>query len=238
MKLAIDIGNTSTKLALFDGKYLYATSNINDCNLKSIQKFVANNLVLATIISSVKEINSEILSISEHYKSKFISGNLSLPINNQYKTLNTLGDDRLAAAVGAYSLYPKNDIIVIDAGTCLTIDFLSAKGEYLGGRISPGIEMRYKSVNTFTDKLPLVKRKKSAPFIGNDTNSSIASGVQQGILAEVKSVISEYRLQKIDAIVVITGGDCFYFEKELKNSIFANPNLVLIGLNEILDLNE
>jgi type III pantothenate kinase len=238
LKLAIDIGNTSTKIALFEGKALFAKSNINECRLKSIQEFVANKEVSATIISSVKAINSEILSISDYYKGFILSKNMSIPIKNNYKNSNTLGKDRLAAVVGANSLYSKRDIIVFDAGTCLTVDFVSAKGEYIGGRISPGIEMRYKALHTFTDKLPLGQKEKTIPIIGTDTNSSISSGVQQGILAEVKLIISEYRLQKPDTVAVITGGDCFFFEKELKNSIFANPNLVLIGLNEILDFNE
>ena len=204
LKLAIDIGNTSTKLALFEAKNVFATAAINKCNLKNIQKFVANKEISATIISSVKEINSEISSIADYYKAIVLSENTPVPIKNHYKTPNTLGK----------------------------------KGEYIGGRISPGIEMRYKALHTFTNKLPLVKKGKTTPFIGDDTNSSISSGVQQGILAEVRSIISEYRLEKPDALAVVTGGDCFFFEKELKNSIFANPNLVLIGLNEILDFNE
>ena len=161
-----------------------------------------------------------------------------VPLTNKYKTPNTLGKDRLAGVIGVTSLYPKKDILVFDAGTCLTMDFVNKKGEYIGGRISPGIEMRYKALHTFTDKLPLGQKEKTTPIIGDDTHSSIASGVQQGILAEVKSIISEYKLRNPDTIVVVTGGDCFFFEKELKNSIFANPNLVLIGLNEILDYNE
>ena len=238
MKLVIDIGNTSTKLALFAGKDLFATSNINECNLQVIQEFVANNKVSATIISSVKEISSEILSILDYYKGCILSENTPLPIINNYATSDTLGKDRLAAVVGALFLYPERNIVVFDAGTCLTIDFVSKKGEYIGGRISPGIEMRYKALHTFTDKLPLCQKEKKTPTIGNDTNSSIVSGVQQGILAEIKSIISEYRLQKSDTVFVITGGDCFFFEKALKSSIFANPNLVMIGLNEILDFNE
>ena len=237
MKLVIDIGNTSTKLALFEGKDVFLTSNINNCHLKSIQEFVANKEVSAAIISSVKKINSEILSVLDYYKGFILSENIPVPIKNKYKTPDTLGKDRLAAVVGAHSLYPKKEIIVFDAGTCLTMDFVSEKGEYIGGRISPGIEMRYNALHTFTNKLPLVQQEKTAPIIGNDTDSSISSGVQQGVLSEVKSIISDYRLQKPDTVAVITGGDCFFFEKELKSSIFANPNLVLIGLNEILDFN-
>ena len=125
MKLVIDIGNTSTKLALFDGKDVFATSNINECCLKSLQEFVANIEVSSALISSVKEINSEILSISDYYKGSILSENIPVPIKHNYKTPNTLGQDRLVAVIGALSLYPKKDIIVFDAGTCLTIDFLS-----------------------------------------------------------------------------------------------------------------
>lgn len=238
MKLVIDIGNTNTKLALFEGKDLFITSNINECSLKSIQEFVSNNKVLTAIISSVKDINAEILSILDYYNGFILSENIPLPITNNYTTSDTLGKDRLSAVVGALFLYPEKDIVVFDSGTCLTIDFATKKGEYIGGRISPGVEMRYKALHTFTDKLPLCQKAKNTPIIGDDTHSSIISGVQQGILAEMKSVISEYRLQKPDTVFVITGGDCFFFEKELKSSIFANPNLVMIGLNEILDFNE
>ena len=238
MKLVIDIGNTRTKLALFDGKDVFGASNITDCSLKGIKDFVVNNDISAAIISSVKEINCEILSISDYYNGFILSENIPIPIKHHYKNLATLGKDRLPAVIGAIYLYPKKDILVLDAGTCLTIDFISKKGEYIGGRISPGIEMRYKALHTFTDKLPLVQKEKTTTRIGFDTNSSIHSGVQQGILAEVQSIISEYKLLNPDIITLITGGDCFFFEREIKNGIFANPNLVMIGLNEILDFNE
>ena len=237
MNLSVDIGNTSTRIGLFEAKHLIQTTSIENHSLKSIQNFVAKQKISSVIISSVKEMDSDTLSILDYYKGILLSEKTRVPIKNQYKTPSTLGKDRLAAVVGAYSLYPEKDIIVFDAGTCLTVDFVNKKGEYIGGRISPGIEMRYKALHTFTDKLPLVK-EKNAFIIGDDTYSSISAGVQQGILAEVRSIISEFRLQKPETIVVVTGGDCFFFEKELKNCIFANPNLVLIGLNEILDFNE
>lgn len=237
LKLVIDIGNTNTGLTLFKGKKIFAISKIDECIFKNVVDFVANNVISSSIISSVKEINSEIEKISDYYNALIFSHNLVLPVYNKYKTPDTLGMDRLAAVVGAHFLYPKRDLIVIDAGTCLTIDFLNAKGEYIGGKISPGIEMRYKALHTFTDKLPLVNKEKNSPIIGEDTTSSILSGVQRGILGEIRSIISDYRIEKPNAIVLITGGDCFFFEKALKNSIFAHPNLVMIGLNEILDCN-
>ena len=238
MKLIIDIGNTSTKLALFDDKKAVKFSDIDECKLIEIQDFVGKVVITSSIISSVKEINPEILSISSYFNASILSEKTNVPIINKYKTPNTLGKDRLAAVVGACFLFPKKDVLVFDAGTCLTIDFVNARNEYIGGRISPGIKMRFKALNTFTDKLPLIQQEKISNIIGDDTNSSIVSGVQQGVLAEVKSIISDYKSQNPDTIAVVTGGDCFFFEKELKNSIFANPNLVLVGLNEILDYNE
>lgn len=237
MKLVIDIGNTSTKLGLFEGKGMFSRSCINNCNLEDIRNFVANNNVEASIISSVRDIDSEIQRILDDYNGVLLSSTMSIPIKNKYKTIDTLGNDRLAAVVGGYALYPHRDIIVFDAGTCLTVDIINAEGEYIGGRISPGIEMRYKALHAFTDKLPLLVKSKKSSFFGSATNSSIVSGVQQGILAEIKSFITDCKLKKTNLITIITGGDCFYFEKELKNTIFANPNLVLIGLNEILDYN-
>ena len=238
MKLIIDIGNTSTKLALFDGKEVVRHSNIDEWELLKVKSFISSAIISSAIISSVKEINAEILSFSSYYNAIILSDQTAAPLVNKYKTPDTLGKDRLAGVIGATSLYPKKDILVFDAGTCLTIDFVNAQKEYIGGRISPGIKMRFKALHTFTDQLPLVHQENTDSYIGDDTDSSIVSGVQQGILSEVKSIISEYKLRNPDTIAVVTGGDYFFFEKELKNSIFANPNLVLIGLNEILDYNE
>mgnify|MGYP006175843589 CR=1 FL=1 len=238
MKLIIDIGNSNTKIALFDEKNMFSLKILDDYCLKNILEFVSGHKVSSTIISTVKIINSEISSISTYFNAIILNSETPVPIKNKYKSTDTLGNDRLAAVTGANSLYPLNDIIVFDAGTCLTIDFINSKREYLGGRISPGIQVRYKSLNTFTDKLPLLSLENSTPFIGNDTYSSIISGVQQGIISEVSSVISDYRSKNQDIVALVTGGDCFFFEKELKKSIFAEPNLVLVGLNEILDFNE
>ena len=238
MKLIIDIGNTSTKLALFNGKEIVRTSTIDECELLKVERFISSDIISSSIISSVKEINAEVSSFSSCYNAIILTDKTKVPLTNKYKTPATLGKDRLAGVIGATFLYPKKDILVLDAGTCLTIDFVNAQKEYIGGRISPGMKMRFKALHTFTDQLPLVHQENIDNYIGDDTDSSIVSGVQQGILSEVKLIISEYRLRNPDTISVVTGGDYFFFEKELKNSIFANPNLVLIGLNEILDYNE
>ena len=223
---------------MFDGKELNKHKVVDSLTLKNVQQFISLNKVSSAILSSVKNINKEFSEVINEFNAIVLSEKISLPIKNNYTSPISLGKDRLAAVVGASVLYPKKDILVFDAGTCLTIDFINSDKEYLGGRISPGMEMRYNALHTFTDKLPLIKSEKNALIIGNDTKTSIISGVQQGILAEVKTIISEYKSKNTDTVFIFTGGDSFYFEKELKNTIFANPNLVLIGLNEILDYNE
>ena len=238
LKLIIDIGNTNTKIALFDDKKITALETINHCTFKEVDKFVGNNKIEKSIISSVKKHNDEIDKIAYFFNSIILNTKLKVPILNLYKSKKTLGNDRLASIVGASYLYSKKNILVLDLGTCLTSDFITSKKEYIGGRISPGIDLRLKALNTFTDNLPLIKKEKTYQFIGNTTKSSIISGVQSGIIAEIKLIIDEFENKYSDIIFIMTGGDCFFFEKELKNTIFAEPNLVLIGLNEILDYNE
>ena len=238
MKLIIDIGNTAVKTALFEDKELISSSVLNDCTLQNILVFVGEQAISNTIISSVKAVDTDIEQIIQHFDAHFLNENTLLPITIDYKKPNTLGRDRIAAVVGASFLFPKQDVLVLDAGTCLTIDFINKQKVYNGGRISPGIRMRYKALNQFTSCLPLCEFSESSMLLGNDTNSSIISGVQQGILAEVRAIINIYKLENKDTMIVVTGGDCFFFEKELKSSIFANPFLVMEGLNEILDYNE
>jgi len=238
VKLIIDIGNTAVKIALFKGKQLQNTAILDECTLKNILGFVNNQDISGTIISSVKDINVDIKNLIHHFDALFLDFNTLLPIIIDYKTPNTLGNDRIAAVVGAAVLFPKQDVLVFDAGTCLTIDFITKEKVYKGGRISPGIEMRYKALHQFTNQLPLCNYSSETVLMGCDTESSIISGVQQGILSEVREIINVYKKENKKTIITVTGGGCFFFEKELKNSIFANPNLVLIGLNEILDYNE
>ncbi len=238
MKLIIDIGNTAVKIALFKDKELVSVGQFSNCTLKNINKFIKGRKISRAIISSVVALNEGVLEVLEVFDALLLDENTPLPIKNNYKTKNTLGKDRLAAVVGATTSYKGKDIVVFDAGTCLTVDFITADKCYVGGRISPGIAMRYKALSEFTNKLPHCKISDKSELIGDDTQSSIISGVQQGILAEVRGVINLYKKQNKDTINVVTGGDCFFFEKALKNSIFANPFLVLEGLNEILDYNE
>ena len=238
MKLIIDIGNTAVKTALFEDKELISSSVLDDSTLHNVLVFVGEQAISNTIISSVKGLDADLEQIIQHFDAHFLNENTLLPITIAYKTPDTLGKDRIAAVVGASFLFPKQDILVLDSGTCLTIDFINKEKVYMGGRISPGIRMRYKALNQFTGNLPLCELSESSMNMGDDTNSSIISGVQKGILAEVQEIINVYKIENKDTIIAVTGGDCFFFEKELKSSIFANPFLVMEGLNEILDYNE
>ena len=160
-----------------------------------------------------------------------------LPFKNRYTTPSTLGNDRIALAAAAVCVYPLKNTLVIDAGTCITFDFINSKNEYLGGAISPGIGMRYKSLHQYTGKLPLLSKNEEFKLIGTSTKSSIHSGIINGIICEIKGVIAQYQQDFGDLTIVLTGGDTKFLSKQLKNSIFANQNFLLRGLNKILTFN-
>ena len=238
LKLIIDIGNSAVKVALFKNKWLLRTTEFTNCSINNITNFLSQEIVSKTILSSVKNIDKQTLEVITHYKAIVLDEKTPLPIKISYKNPDTLGKDRIAGVVAASCLYKDNNALVLDFGSCLTVDLINKEKEYIGGRISPGLIMRYNALHHFTDQLPLCKITNTESFIGNDTTSSINSGVQQGMIAEVKEVIDTFRKENKDTVVILTGGDCFFFEKALKNSIFANPFLVMEGLNEILDYNE
>ena len=234
MNLIIDIGNTLVKYAVFNNDQLVEILKTSEIETGKVNTLIKEFDIKNVIISSVREEMNWNLDVEVIH----LSHKTSLPINLNYKTPETLGKDRIANIVAVSEEYPNKNAVVIDAGTCITYDFINKNKEYLGGRISPGLEMRYKSLNEFTELLPKLSVSGESKFIGNDTDSSIFSGVEQGILAEVHSLISGFRKENEDLIVVVTGGDTFFFENALKNSIFADENLVLKGLNIILKYNE
>ena len=169
----------------------------------------------------------------------FNPANRAESIKSLYSNIETLGKDRIAAMVGARIQFPEDDLLVFDAGTCLTVDYLDVQNIHHGGRIMPGIQMRYDSLNHFTSKLPqLYLESEQQELIGTDTESAIHSGVQQGVIAEISSIIQNYKKENPDIIVILTGGDCFFLEEALKNTIFVDSFLVLKGLNTILEYNE
>lgn len=241
MNLVIDLGNTRAKVALFKDRTLFQQFLFDTrFSLNDLQKIAKENpeiksAILSSVVNHSKEI-SNYLSNHTHYIP--FDTNTKLPISNKYKTPETLGKDRLAGVIGAWSLFKKHHVLVIDAGTCIKTDILTATKEYLGGSISPGINMRLKALNYYTDKLPIVSPDKNYHSLtGTNTEESILSGVQKGVLFELNGFINKYSEQYPNLKVVLTGGDSTFFELELKNHIFACPELVLIGLNEILLFN-
>ena len=168
----------------------------------------------------------------------FFDKNTKSPIINKYKSPETLGNDRLALATGGALLNKGNNILIIDAGSCITYDFVDKNEVYFGGAISPGIEMRFRSLNSFTDKLPLIKIQNYSKLIGRDTKESILSGVMNGVIFEVNSVISYYKKRFKSIKIIISGGDAIFLAKKIKSRIFVEPNFLLISLNQILLHNE
>lgn len=191
--------------------------------------------IYSTVSNTDEELIAYLKSNLQHFV--FLDESVALPITVRYKTPNTLGKDRLAAVVGAHSLLPERDLLVIDAGTAITYEVVEAPGIYLGGNISPGMTTRFKALNHFTKKLPLVSEPEEISLIGTDTVTAIQDGVVNGIVYEMDGYIEALRQKYPNLFVFLTGGHSFYFESRLKNSIFADINLVLTGLNIILEYN-
>jgi type III pantothenate kinase len=191
------------------------------------------------ILSSVKPVDDEILQFLSESFDLFIEldHQTELPIKNLYETPETLGKDRLAAAVGANELFPDQNLLIIDAGTAITYDLVSEKNEFIGGNISLGLQMRFKALNQFTGKLPLVSYSEEFQNIGRNTTEAIRAGVQNGILYEIAQTIELFNKNYQNLQIVMTGGDSIFFDKKLNYTIFVHFNITLIGLNRILEYN-
>lgn len=233
MNLVIDVGNTRTKVGLFNERELIGKKSF--LNLADLQNFMVNTSHDHILVSSVNHDPTEILSWSNAIGEKIsLTSVLALPIRIDYKTPHTLGVDRLAAVCGALDLFPNRNCLVIDAGTCINYELLDAQSVYHGGAISPGISMRFEAMHTLTARLPLVNAKNDVALTGNTTETCLQSGVMNGVMAEVKGFIKQYEALYPDLVVIMCGGDYPFFENNLKPAIFVAPDLVLIGLNRIL----
>ena len=236
MNLIIDVGNTKVKLAVFDNqkrvKKISATHKIFLNKIKTLQKEYPD--IKRAIISSVGNVSKEDLEQLDYYfKLLILNSSTKIPFKNCYKTPTTLGVDRIALVSASVSKYPNKNVLIIDAGTCVTYDFITTKNEYLGGAISPGIRMRYNSLHNLTASLPLLDTKPPRNLTGNSTSESIHSGIINGILKELDGIVQEYAKEYQDLTVILTGGDTKFLSKQLKSSIFANSNFLLEGLNFI-----
>lgn len=239
MNLAIDIGNTRTKAAVFQGGELVRKEVWETLGMEALKLLAYNQNVEKIILSSVSRMPEEVEGfLKQNFFYLELTAQTPLPIAIRYKTPHTLGKDRIAAAVGAFHLFPGENCLVIDAGTCITMDVLSAAGEFLGGNISPGVEMRLKAMHHFTARLPLVLQgHELAPRLGDSTENAVRNGGELGALLEMEGFIGWCRKEFRPLRVILTGGDTDFFAKNTKTKIFAHQNLVLLGLNKILQHN-
>lgn len=239
--LVLDIGNTNSKLAVFNGKVLVSFQVLKQVVPAELISMIKQNSVNNSTVSSVSEDLQEVISVLQSNTNYIpFSTEINTGIKNHYQSLATLGLDRWAKVIAARAEYPEQNCLMIDAGTCITYDLLNSNSEYYGGSISLGIEMRFKALNHFTGKLPLIKWDSEAGIPkGTDTVSAIESGVLQGVINEVEGFISSYNKENKGLTVLLTGGNAGFLLEQLKNSIFArqiihDPYLVLKGLNEVI----
>jgi type III pantothenate kinase len=239
MKLIVDIGNTFAKVAVFDGDEMVDFAIGQNSDAEPTERLFGKYSPECGIVSAVAIVTDDMRQRIDGLgiPMMWLDGRTPLPVSNCYSTPETLGADRIAAVVGAYSLFPGRDILVIDAGTCVTYEFLGADGRYLGGNISPGLQMRLKALNAFTGRLPLVAAEGESPAWGNSTETAIRTGVVKGMEYEIAGYIKDVKGKYPNLLVFLTGGDKFSFDEKIKSIIFADRFLVLKGLNRILDYN-
>jgi type III pantothenate kinase len=234
MLLAVDIGNTKIKAAVFEGtafveKFVFSPEEAAEGIKKIFKKFpTATQSIMSTV---GREDSSLLLWLQENTALTAVNHTVSFPFVNDYATPATLGIDRMVLAAGAVLKYPDTHRLVIDAGTCVTYDFTTAQNHYLGGAISPGLQLRYNAMHNFTAKLPLLYPEMPQSYIGNTTKMSMHSGVINGLLHEAEGFVAQYNQQYQDVTVILTGGDADFLAKRLKNTIFANSNFLLESLN-------
>ncbi|MBR1630819.1 MAG: type III pantothenate kinase [Paludibacteraceae bacterium] len=241
MNICIDQGNTRVKVGVFNGHQLLRTEVTTQLDANYMTSLIGDSDGIRCIYASVaRQDNSVADFLTARFGDDFIrfDHTTPVPITNNYATPETLGLDRLAAAVGAYSIMPAHNLLIIDAGTAVTYDMVEAPGIYVGGNIAPGVQMRLRALHDYTGRLPLVDvAAGTIPFIGNDTQSAIRSGVLNGIGMEMEGYVSRLGNKYGKLCVFLTGGDAPLFHNRLNFANFAEPNLVLIGLNSILDFN-
>ena len=237
-RLTIDQGNTNTKWATFSGKEILGHGRLRGLTLQKLRALVKKQNAQYVILSSTKHLTKSMVSyFVEHENHYILSEKLQFPFVINYETPSTLGKDRVAAIAGAWSLFPSQNSLVIDAGSCVTYDLITAEGLYLGGNISPGVYMRLKAMHEFTSMLPLVKPDDQVLDMGIDTTTALQVGAQVGAAYEMAGFIDQY-LEKLNKLnILLTGGDAHFFVNRMKTKIFTSPHLILQGLNEILEYN-
>ena len=240
MNLIIDVGNSFVKLAVFKAETIMHQTQCATVGLIEVLYAIKKeySCIDYAIISSVGRLPKNAMALIESsFKVLILNASIKYPFINTYETPETLGVDRLALVAASVKKYPNKNVLIIDAGTCITYDFINEKNEYLGGAISPGLQMRYQALNGYTANLPLLEFETPNAIIGTSTKKAMHSGVVYGVLNEIDGAVSLYSLKYSDLTVILTGGNTKFLSKQLKSSIFALPNFLLEGLNYILQIN-
>ena len=241
MVLAIDFGNTQIKTAVFEYNNLINKQIISYPDWqKTFKKLLKNypliqNIVLASVVNNTF---SNLLHLAKNINCTIIDHQTRFPFTNLYTTPQTLGIDRMVLAAGAIFKFPDQNRLVIDLGTCITYDFIDKNNNYLGGAISPGLQMRYKSLHEFTSKLPLLATEMPKNSVGNSTSQAIHSGVVNGVIYEIEGFCNAHFTNDANFIIILTGGDSIFLANRLKNTIFANSNFLLESLNQTFQYNQ
>jgi type III pantothenate kinase len=239
MNLLVDIGNTRMKWALADADGKVFGVEVGTLTEEHLASLVSRYDVQRAICSSTRGEVAEVLALLERQVAQVVSftAETPVPVGIDYATPETLGRDRIAAAVGAMALYPNRDALIVDFGTALTIDFLSADGVFHGGSVLLGVANRFRALHEYTASLPLVDPTEDECLFGNSTQTAIAQGVMNSVQFELEGYIARMARKKSDFCIIFTGGEAKYFVKRIKNTIFAESNLVFCGLNRILEYN-
>lgn len=240
MNLLVDIGNTMAKVSVVQKEHgeeivAISTQQLTKEQLEDIFRHFPS--IDHVIFSSVRKEDETLNFLKARVSTIQLTGQTPIPLKVNYKTPETIGADRLATAVGANYLFANTDVLIIDLGTAITVDYVSAGGELLGGNISPGMELRFKALHQLTAKLPLERAQSDTPFIGTTTAEAIRAGVQYGIAHELSGYIADFLGRHPDGIVAFTGGDANFFAKTIKYPIFVIRNLATTGLHRILKYN-
>jgi len=238
MNLIFDIGNTATKMAVYDGDEKKTSFRTRQYNCDRLQEIFSLYELDKAIISSVRNTPEFIIDLATHgipYV-HVLSHHTKLPFKNEYETPETLGSDRIAAVAGAYYLYPGRNVLIIDAGSAVTYDYLSGK-TYKGGNISPGLSMRFRALHRFTGKLPHGSTTEQYSSPGKNTLEAVTAGVIDGLINEINEYMRKFAEKNIDSVVVLTGGDSGYLKERISYKVNYQPDLVLAGLNHILQYN-
>ena len=240
MNLVVDIGNNFFKIGIFENSNLiFGFSDKNDKIDVEIEKIICKyKEINRALISNVSSVDIRGLLNKFNIRTFELDSTFIFPFKIKYLTPETLGNDRLALAAAATTLFPNSNNLVIDAGTCITIDFINNNNHFMGGSISPGLKMRYLSLNHYPANLPLLKNEGKFNFPGDSTNASIHSGILGGVCNEIMGFIDKINSRYDKVNVILTGGDAKFLSKTLKITIFANQNFILEGLNNILNLNK